>query len=183
MENLKSFFSKPAGKTILAIVILCIVFVGGMEFKAYQIRSAIGDIFSGLGSNQKESNREKDFNPASNDLNKKVTMSIEKKGFSTQSFNSANTFTFKFTNNSEKDIEGVQGLINLMDLFGNSIKQVRITYDEGIKVGESKLYSASVDYNQFMEEDIKLKSVELPKLKYEWDVNTIIYKDGSKESK
>jgi len=38
-----------------------------------------------------------------------------------------------------------------------------------------------VDYNQFISSDEKLRSTPLDKLKYDWQVQTIIYADGSKE--
>lgn len=181
---MKQFFKTTLGKSLLAIIILGVGFLGGMEYKAYQIRSVFSEAFGDLGQDDSsESDSKEKESVASNDLNKKVSMSVEKKGFATQSYQSANTFTFKFTNNTDKDIEGVQGTINFMDLFGNSIKQVKLTYDDGLKAGESKLYSATVDYNQFMDEDIKLKNTDLAKLKYEWDTDMIIYTDGTKENK
>ncbi len=183
MQKIKVFLQTRVGKITLAVLLIGVGFLGGMEYKAYQVRSAIRDAFGGFNTEVDKTSSKKDELPASNDLNKKVNLTVEKKSFASQSFQDANMFTFKFTNNSGKDIEGVQGTINFMDLFGNSIKQVQLSYDEGIKAGESKLYTASVDYNQFMEDDIKLRGTDLSKLKYEWDVDTIVYIDGTKETK
>ena len=184
MEKIKQFLRTTLGKSLLAVLLLGIGFLGGMEYKAYQIRSVFSEAFGDFGSDKSDEEQKKESESiASNDLNRRVAMTIEKKGFATQSFIEANTFTFKFTNNTNKDIEGVQGVINFMDLFGNSIQRIELSYDGGIKAGESKLYDATVDYNQFIDEDIKLKNTELSKLKYDWDVDTIIYTDGSKEEK
>lgn len=184
MEKIKQFLRTTLGKSLLVVLLLGIGFLGGMEYKAYQIRSVFSEAFGNLGSDKSgEEQKKESESVASNDLNKKVVMTVEKKGFVSQSFVDANTFTFKFTNNTNKNIEGVQGTINFMDLFGNSIQRIQLSYDKGIKAGESKLYDATVDYNQFMDEDIKLKNTELSKLKYEWDVNTIVYTDGSTEVK
>ena len=112
----------------------------------------------------------------------KIGFSVAEKKFIEGDFSDANTFTFQFINNTDKDIEGVKGVISFNDLFGDQIKRVNISYDEGIKAGETKLYRASLDYNQFMDEDMKLRQTELEKLKYEWEVQTIIYADGNQEN-
>ena len=184
MNKIKKFFTTKAGKITLVILLLGLGFISGMEYKAYQVRSAISGAFEDFSFGEvSETKQDNTKTIASNDLNKKVNLSVEKKGFITQSYADYNTFTFKFENNTDKDIEGVQGTINFMDLFGNSIQQIRLSYDKGILAGESKLYDATVDYNPFIDTDIKLKNIELSKMKYEWDVNTIIYSVGSQESK
>ena len=168
------------------MVILGIGFFGGMEYKAYQIRSAIAGIFDPSSlltnvDNLVKSDTKVASKPA-NDLSGKVGFEVTKKSFTAANYQDQNNFTFKFTNNSAKDIEGVEGIVTFKDLFGNVIKQVHITYDEGLKITESKLYSVSVYYNQFSEEDIKLRQTDLSKLKYDWETSMIIYTDGSKES-
>lgn len=168
---------------VIAVVALGIGFLGGMEYKAYQIRSAIGDAFSDVfGEETGESDIQEEKPQASNDLTNKVGFEITNKSFTGSDFLDYNTFTFNFTNNTDKDIEGIKGYVNLNDLFGDRIKRVSFSYDEGIKAGESKLYRASIDYNQFIDEDIKLKQTELAKLKYDWEITTIIYTDGTQES-
>ncbi len=181
MEKTKTFLKTRNGLIVSGLILLVIGFMSGMEYKAYQVRTALRDAFSGFGNIQNGGSVKKNI-PVSNDLDKKVSMSIESKGFYSASFQDQNTFKLKFTNNTGKDIEGVQGVLSFSDLFGNTIKNVNVSYDEGIKTGESKIYSAGIDYNQFMDSDIKLKSTDLGKLKYEWHVNTIIYTDGTKET-
>jgi len=66
--------------------------------------------------------------------------------------------------------------------FDNKILATKISYDEGISANGSKIWKVGRDYNQFMDEDIKLKNKELQNLKYKWEVNTIVYEDGSKET-
>lgn len=172
-------FSTIVGRCVLTVIILIVGFLGGMEYKAYQIRSAIGDAFSGVFQEKNnEPERKVSFD---NPLAKKVTFEITNKGFISEDFQDSNTFTFKFTNTTNKDIEGVKGTIEFNDLFGDRIKGVSLSYDEGIKAGESKLYRASVDYNQFMEDDVLLRQTELSKLKYKWDINTIVYTDGTQD--
>lgn len=174
---------------IVGVVALAVGFFGGMEYKAYQIRSTIEDAFLGVFDDDTKQEVEdemvaetKEVEKPVNELNNKVGFTVAEKKFIEGDFSDANTFTFQFVNNTDKDIEGVKGLISFNDLFGDQIKRVNISYDEGIKAGETKLYRASLDYNQFMDEDIKLRQTELDKLKYEWEVQTIIYTDGSQEN-
>jgi hypothetical protein len=181
MKNyINKTFSTIVGRVIVVIICLVIGFFGGMEYKAYQIRSVLKDTFSGAfgETTGKPEKKISEDNP----LTKKVTFEITNKGFSDEDFQTSNTFTFKFTNTTGKDIEGIKGTIEFNDLFGDRIKGVSLSYDEGIKAGESKLYRASLDYNQFMDDDVKLRQTELVKLKYNWDLSTIIYTDGTVEN-
>jgi len=90
--------------------------------------------------------------------------------------------TLKFTNETNKNIKGVEGVLTFYDIFDNKILATKISYDEGISANGSKIWKVGRDYNQFMDEDIKLKNKELQNLKYKWEVNTIVYEDGSKET-
>ncbi len=88
----------------------------------------------------------------------------------------------KFTNNTGQDIKGVEGTVTFFDIFDDKIKALNISYDEGLIIDEEKIWEVSTDYNQFMDEDIELKSVDLENLKYEWKVKTIVFDDDTKES-
>jgi hypothetical protein len=113
--------------------------------------------------------------------NDKVNLIIEKKGIFEGDFSDQITMNFKFTNNTDKDIKGVDGVITFYDIFDNEIKKLNISYDKGITVDTPKTWEAGFDYNQFMDEDIKLKNTDLENLKYKWKINTIVFDDGSKE--
>jgi hypothetical protein len=185
MNKIIVFLKSTPGKTILIVLLLVVSFYGGMEYKAYQIRSAMKEVFSGISDvfgGKTETSKDGEKPKISNDLTKKVGFEIMKKGFSSANYSSSITFTFQFTNNTDKDIEGVEGLVTFNDIFGNTIKEVNLSYDKGLKAGEIKLYSPVIDYNQFMDSDTKLKNTELSKLKYEWQINKIVYTDGSIET-
>lgn len=172
---------------IVGVVALGIGFLGGMEYKAYQLRIAVNDAFSGVfeeeGNNKATSaETEEASEAASNDLTNKIGFEVTEKGFVEYDYQNYITFTFKFTNKTDKDIEGVKGQVTLNDLFGDNIQQLSLSYDEGIAAGESRLYKATVDYNQFIDDDIKLRNTDLSKIKYDLDVGTIIYTDGTQET-
>ncbi len=117
----------------------------------------------------------------------KVTLEITKKGFNAADYTSGSyqdqiTMSLKFTNTTDKEIRGVEGAITFYDIFDNKISATKVSYDKGIPANSSKIWESGTDYNQFMDEDIKLKNTELKDLKYKWEVSTIIYADGSKET-
>lgn len=173
---------------IVAVVALGIGFLGGMEYKAYQIRSAFTGAFSEAFGEDKTTSKQEVETPKPeekaqpvNDLNNNVGFEITDKDFMKSNYQEYNTFSFNLTNKTDKDITGVKGILELKDLFGDNIKTTRLSYDEGIKAGETKVYKVTIDYNQFMDEDMKLKSTDLDKMKCTFDVSTIIYSDGTQE--
>jgi len=168
---------------IVAVVALGIGFLGGMEYKAYQIRSAVSDAFSGVFGEDTEKPVQEEKKPAVvNELTKKVPLIVADKGFIEGDFQDYITFTLQLTNTTNKDIEGMKGTLVFNDLFGDQIQRVNFSYDDGIPAGETKPYRATVDYNQFIDGDVTLRRTDLSKIKTEWDVNTIIYTDGSQET-
>jgi hypothetical protein len=92
------------------------------------------------------------------------------------------SFSLELTNKTDKDIEGVRGHITFMDIFGSHIRDSSLSYDQGIKSGETVVYQVGVEYNQFISSHVKLRQTDLDKLKYQWEVDTIIYTDGTTET-
>ncbi|MDD3488113.1 MAG: hypothetical protein PHH35_02055 [Candidatus Pacebacteria bacterium] len=118
----------------------------------------------------------------------KVILEITKKGFHEADYMSGDyqdkiTMDLKFTNKTDKNIRGVQGVLTFYDIFDNKIKAVNVGYDQVISANGSNTWlNVGTDYNQFIDKDVKLKNTELQNLQYKWEVNTIIYEDGSKET-
>jgi len=112
----------------------------------------------------------------------KVGLEITAKDFKQIDYRDYITMTFKFINNTDKDIKGVEGTITFYDIFDNKISETGLGYDEGIPANESSVWKSGMNYNEFMEENVKLKNTELENLKYKWEVKTIIYSDGTKET-
>lgn len=85
-----------------------------------------------------------------------------------------------FSNNTNKDIIGVKGTVVLNDVFGDKIKRIGISDDEGIKANSTKTYSGTMNYNQFESEDTKLRATSFDKIKFNWEPETYLFEDGSK---
>lgn len=117
----------------------------------------------------------------------KVGVEIIKKGFQdidvmARIYEAQVSMNLKFTNRTDKDIRGVEGTLTTYDIFGNKIKSINISYDKGIPKNGSKVWESGVEYNQFSNEDVKLKDTDLQDLKYKWEVSTIVYADGTTEN-
>jgi hypothetical protein len=86
-----------------------------------------------------------------------------------------------YDNKSDKDIQGVKGVLRLTDIFGDKILNIRWSYDNGVPAKQNAVERRSgVDINQFKDDDMKLWNTDFEKLKSSFDVQTIIFKDGTK---
>jgi hypothetical protein len=86
-----------------------------------------------------------------------------------------------FENKTEKDIAGVKGTLNISDIFGDKILNLKWSNDKGINSKETLVINdQGLDFNQFMDEHMKLWNTDNDKLKADFEVSTILFKDGSK---
>ena len=83
-------------------------------------------------------------------------------------------------NNTEKDMSGIKGTVVFADMFDDEIKRVALSMDEGIPAGQTIQWNGSLDYNQFKDADVKLRSTELAKMKISWEPEVYLFTDGSK---
>ena len=84
-----------------------------------------------------------------------------------------------FSNDGDKDIAGLKGALSFADLFGDPIKAIRVSYDQDIPAGESSVWNAEVEYNQFRDEDNKLAATPLDKLQVGGEPDTVLFQDGT----
>lgn len=92
-------------------------------------------------------------------------------------------FVFEVSNNTPKDIKGVQGELKIKDLFGVDIMNTNCDFT-GIEVpenGNGIFEDLGIDINQFMDNHIKLYSTDFEDLQFEYKVTSIIYMDGKTE--
>ena len=88
---------------------------------------------------------------------------------------------FEVTNNTDKDIQGVQGVLTAYDLFGVKIISMNCDFTgKTIKSGETITVSdLSYECNDFIDSDMKLYNTNYSDLKWEYKVKSIVYTDGS----
>jgi len=85
-----------------------------------------------------------------------------------------------FRNKTDKEISGVKGIVLLKDMFGETIKTVRLSNDQPVPAKGKSIYRGSIDYNQFIDSDKKLRSMDYKKMKFEWSPEIYVFDDGSK---
>lgn len=107
------------------------------------------------------------------------------KGFQGSDFRSgrvrdAITVKLGFANKGTKDIAGFKGVAVFKDMFGDVVSSINLKYDDGIKVGVPISWDGVIDYNQFMDNDKKLRYTESDKLKFSFTPEAIIFADGTK---
>ncbi len=86
-----------------------------------------------------------------------------------------------YENKSDKDIQGVKGVLKLMDIFGDKILNVNWSYDAGVPAKQSTVERKSgIGINQFDDSAMKLWNTDFDKLKSTFEVSTIIFKNGTR---
>jgi hypothetical protein len=118
-------------------------------------------------------------------MNSALTVTFLKKGYQAANWQ-AGTFqdlinlSFGFENKGQKGIVGFKGAAHFVDIFGDEIKSINLSYDESLPVGKAVRWTGSVKFNQFMDDDKKLRAAADDKIKFTFVPQTIIFADGEK---
>lgn len=94
------------------------------------------------------------------------------------------SFTFEVKNNTGKDIKGVQGAMDIQDMFGVTILVLGLDFtDEIIPAGSSiTVEGIGLEINEFMDDHMKLYNTDFEGLLFEYSTNTILFTDGTKKT-
>ena len=86
-----------------------------------------------------------------------------------------------YENKTDKDIQGVKGVLHINDIFGDKILNVRWSYDGGVAANKRTVETNSgLDLNRFNDTHMKLWNTAYDKIKSNFEVQTIIFKDGTR---
>ena len=113
-----------------------------------------------------------------------LTVALYDKGFNKSDFDKGEfedylTYKIAYENKSDKDIRAVKGSLLITDLFDTEIETINIVEDEGIPAGKTVMKVYTTKYNQFEDEDTRLKSKRMEDIKTVWTPEKIIFSDGS----
>lgn len=92
------------------------------------------------------------------------------------------TLEVQFRNKTDKEIRGVEGVMTFYDMFDKEIMSSRVSFEEGIPANGTNTWDAVIDYNQFLDDHQQLKNTTFENLQVEWEADTIVYENGTKES-
>ncbi|MEM1336882.1 MAG: hypothetical protein AAGF96_03985 [Bacteroidota bacterium] len=112
-------------------------------------------------------------------LGSALTVAMYDKGYKEYSYQEYLTYSFAFENRTDKEIRAFKGSISIQDLFDTEIKSINLTIDDPIKAGDTFKGTYTTDYNQFRDEDTRLKNKDMDDLKIIWTPEKIIFEDGS----
>lgn len=112
-------------------------------------------------------------------LNESLTVTVFDKSFIKLDYEEYITYKFAFKNKTDKDILALTGVMIFNDLFDKKIKELSLTYDDGVAANSTIQWDATTEYNQFIDSDKALKNKDLDKIKLVWVPEKIIFKDGT----
>ncbi len=90
--------------------------------------------------------------------------------------------SFGYKNNTEKEIAGVKGTIEIADQFGDHLTGFNVSNDESIAPGHIVVWAGGRSVRYSLSEDKDRKFEALPDEKYRviWKPRMIVFADGSK---
>jgi len=112
-------------------------------------------------------------------LGSSLTVAMYDKGYEEYDYQEYLIYSFAFENKTKKDIRAFKGSISIQDLFDTEIKSINLTIDDPIKARETFKGTYTTEYNQFRDEDTRLKGKDMDDLKVVWTPEKIIFADGS----
>lgn len=100
-------------------------------------------------------------------------------------FSDSVTFKFSVKNNTDKDIQGVQGILTIKDLFGVNISKVKCDFTgQTIKAGQTVVVdNLGIEINPFIDSEVKIYNTDYRDLKFSYEVSKIVFEDGSIKEK
>lgn len=92
-------------------------------------------------------------------------------------------FVLDVTNETAKDIKGVSDVLVIKDLFGKDIKKLQCDFTgQTIPAGSTTTFTdLGYDINEFMDEDVKCYNEDFSDLNFEYEVQKVVYSDGTSE--
>lgn len=119
------------------------------------------------------------------EMNSALTTSLLKFAYvpadiSKQQYSDSFEVQIAFKNNTQDKVIGVRGVVVFKDVFGETIKRINLSNDRDIQAGATVIYDGTMDYNQFMDEDIKLRNTDKSKLIFEWIPDIYLFDGGKK---
>jgi hypothetical protein len=91
-------------------------------------------------------------------------------------------FEVAFTSNLDNPVRAFTGVVVLQDLFERDIIRITVTVEEPLQPGGTVTYEDRVEYNQFMDSHQRLRSIAQSDLITIFDLETVIFQDGTRES-
>lgn len=106
---------------------------------------------------------------------------ITPKNTSNWIFSNYVNFVFDITNNGDKAIKGIEGILTTSDLFGKEILRNGCDFTgQTIEPGKTvTIKGLSLECNEFNDEHMKVFNTDFADLQFSYEITNIVYTDGS----
>jgi len=85
-----------------------------------------------------------------------------------------------YDNRTKKDIRRVVGVLRITDIYGNTVMDISSSYGAGISAQQTTVdHDAGVFIDKSVESEVKLWNTDFDKLKFTFEADAIIFKDGT----
>jgi hypothetical protein len=127
---------------------------------------------------------------AMDEMRKAATVTLVSKNIETETGYSGMVMDEKIVvkialqNTASKEIAGIKGTLDVIDIFGEEVCGFNFSYDKTLKVGERGTWSGSrsVRFGMNSANDKKCASLPDDKYKLSWKPKMIVFSDGTKLS-
>lgn len=91
------------------------------------------------------------------------------------------TMTFEITNNTERDIQGIEGTLKIMDLFGKEIMVSGCDFTgQTIPAKQTITDDGRIfEVNEFLSEHVQYYNTAFKDLKFDYTVSQVVFTDGT----
>ena len=154
------------------------------EKKYKEAISNVQKVISKLGSDDELVALKEQYEKEKNEQYAKIELtdkSVTPKNASNWIFSYYVNFVFDVKNNSDKDIQGIEGTATFCDLFGKEIITMGCDFTGyTIKAGETYTESdLSFECNEFMDDHMKLYNTDYADMVMKYEITKIVFSDGT----
>jgi hypothetical protein len=159
------------------LAILAIILLGGTFYFLNQ-QPAIRSLTTGQESSRGPAN------PSRAELLEALTVKVVDKRFSKADYMNGDYqdsigIRLIYESHSDKDIRAFKGTLVFRDLFNDEIQRSELKEDRVLKAQQRINVERSLNYNQFIESNVRLRNTPLESLNIEWVPEAIVFSDGS----
>jgi len=175
--DLGNFVTAKGG--LIMLLVFLVGFFAGREYFKYELRQAVGSAFAGIGERFKPNKSESTISKLFAKSNALPVSLVRIDYEEVKSIiGGLLKFTINFKNTFDKKIIGFNGDLTFSDILDNKIESFRVTFTEGVNVGEI------IEFTDEKWVDSSLKSFKggrIDQLKVKLTLTKVMFADGTVE--
>ncbi len=155
--------------------------ISDLQSQVDDLKTQLSTVQTERDTLQAKINKKEDKKVESDDVTVKFTnMKSSPADLDNWKYSETVEFEITETNNTDKDIKGIQGVVDIQDMFGSSIMMIQCDLTNTVKAGETIIDdSLGMEINQFMDDHVKLYTSDYDDLIFKYKVDKILFTDGT----